>query len=221
MRILQSLILLGLLGGCTVYNSFSGDAALIGAGNRAEITVLAKNSCYQCHPTWADIRTDQEWQTRYPGFFEPGSAENSVFYRVVQKSKTPYMPPSPKPALSVADLGVIKDWIDGMQDYRTALSGSVQFQAAWPVISQNCLSCHAAVGGTSTPLYRNDHIVDDLLSGELVQNYWRTLNWTATSGASSVKARINHQAGVGAMPTTYKMTDQEIQKIEAWIDTFD
>jgi hypothetical protein len=221
MRFLALAVVCISLPACKVYNSFSSDAALIGASANPVVRVLARNNCFECHASWTDIETDQQWQALYPGYFEPGSAEDSVFYKVLKKTRAPYMPPSPNPALSSADLSIIKDWIDEMQDFRTELVGSLQFQAAWPVITQNCLSCHAAVGGTSTALYRNDHVVDDLLQGSLVQDYWRTLNFTVPSGSSSVKARINHTPGVGAMPIAYKMTDSEILKIEQWIETFD
>jgi len=135
----------------------------------------------------------------------PGNPNGSDLYEVVSENDpSKRMPPPPATALSAAQQQLIYKWIlqgaknNSCDDCDTV---NVKFSShVFPVIQQNCISCHSGASPNgNVSLTNHSQVVSAVTSKNLLEI-------------------IKHANGYIAMPPGGKMHNCEIRKVELWIN---
>lgn len=130
----------------------------------------------------------------------PGESE--LYEAITESDPEDIMPPAPKSKLTGAQIQLIRKWImQGAKNNYCSSCDSSQFKFAtdiMPIIQQNCTGCHSG----SSPS-----------KGVYLVNY-NDIKTVANSGKLSSVVKWN---GAIKMPTSYKLDDCQIKKLEKWI----
>ncbi len=139
-------------------------------------------------------------------------AESKVYKVITENEAEDRMPPPPNSALSSKQTGLFYTWItqgalnsdcpEKLCDTTTAINYSTQ---VWPVIENNCLSCH------NSSLSRGNVNLDGY---QQVKYYSETLR----NGIPVILGVINYMNGFSNMPPSKKLDDCTIRIIELWIE---
>ena len=225
-----SVMLLAQLYSCGLYNSFSGDSALLNSDNPKVVSVLLRNNCYTCHAGWGELASDREWQFGQFQLFEVGAGASSEIYtRMYGQNAVTRMPPAPNAKVSADDLEVIKEWIDNMElAIPNNWNESETFEAAFTVMQLKCNGCHSAGSSQSGGLF----FVDAAMKQRQIKgNYPTEAEVLASIGATfsgaidpdntttSIRAVINlPSTSANYMPRGRTLTAEQKTALETWFD---
>jgi uncharacterized membrane protein len=137
----------------------------------------------------------------------PGNSGASKVYLECADGK---MPKSPVPALTAAQLSLIKKWIDAgaHDDTDCAImcdTTKYTYKAAIaPLLSEYCYSCHSAASAPAN-------------GGNIVLDNYNSLLQQAQNG--NLQGGVQHLPGYNAMPLSgNKLEDCQITQINKWIE---
>jgi uncharacterized membrane protein len=172
-------------------------------------TSCALSGCHDAQTHEDGVALIDYSRTISTGKVKAFNASNSKLYRSLLASGEDRMPPSPRAALTSAQIGIIKKWIDqGAQnltcdpDAAGCVSTNVKFSAfIQPLIVSKCQGCHNN-GSTGGNIF--------------LRNYTE-IKATAVSG--TLYGSVSHAAGYSAMPKVgAKLSACDLAKIKSWID---
>ena len=143
----------------------------------------------------------------------PGDPENSEIYDAITENESDdRMPPPPRPALTTEQIASIREWIqdgalnsDCPENSCDTLSPILFSSQVFPIIQNNCVSCHSLPPGNG---------------GVLLNSYEnvREAALTQRNGISLIVGAIRNLGGFSDMPPDNPMSDCSVRTIELWIE---
>lgn len=141
----------------------------------------------------------------YDGVIASGTVDdlNDKLFRSITESDPAERMPKDMPALSEADIDLIRRWIlqgaDSLYcDFLCDTSNVTFSVSVWPIIEDNCKSCHSGPNPA--------HNIS-------LTNYAEVASRTQTG---QLIGAIKRQSGYFYMPANYSLSPCEIRKIEIW-----